>query len=91
MYLKMFFIGYDELIFVNLVLSSETNMKRCEGRHSKGDKAMQKSFTDAMNKMYKVFEPIEADEKNSANVEITAEMSREDVVEAILKKIKNFL
>ena len=81
----------DQVIFVALVLSKEANSKRCEGRHSKGDKEMQKTFIDAMNKIYQVFEPIEEDEKNSVNILITPEMSRENVVDDILNKIKIYL
>ena len=81
----------DQVIFVSLVLSKETNLKRCEARHSKGDREMQKSFVDAMEKLFKTFEPIEDDEKYSANVIIEPEMTRENVVDEILNQIKIFL
>ena len=81
----------DQVIFVSLVLSRETNIKRCEARHSKGDKEMQKSFLDAMTKMFETFEPIQKDEKKSVNVIIEPEMTRDNVVDEILNKIKIFL
>ena len=81
----------DQVIFVSLVLSRETNIKRIEARRLKGNRKMEKENLEAKIKLFEAFEPIEEDEEKSANVIIEPEMTRENVVDEILNKIKIYL
>ena len=80
----------DEVIFVTLSLSQEANRKRCELRHAGEDE----SVIDLMSKAFKLFEAVEAvqeDEDYSADVVITTEMTKLDVVDKVMNAIQIFL
>ena len=72
------------IVFLVLNLTKEGIDKRLLARHGNDDQA----GIDAANMMRNVFagfEPAGADEKNTYNVDIDADMSIEDVMNKILK------
>ena len=75
----------SNLIFVVLHMSKEDQVERIKGRH--GDEAM---FVDMLTKSYDVFEPAEDDEPNTISIQITKEMTRDDVADKILQKVKDY-
>ena len=72
----------SNLIFVVLHMSREEQYERIKARH--GD---EESFSDLLTKIYDVYEPATTDEPNSVNVVVTREMSRDEVVEEILRLV----
>ena len=81
---------WPQCIFVTLSLSAETNMKRVEARHSDGDEAFKKSVCEWLNNMFAAYEPAQPDEENAINIEIGPDMSKDDVIKEILKKVEVF-
>ena len=77
----------EEVIFVTLSLSQEANKKRCEVRHAGEDE----SVIEAMTKSFTLFEAVQGDEDNAADVVITPEMTKNDVVDNVLKAIQKYL
>merc|ERR1719189_3068624 len=75
----------SNLIFVVLHMSKEDQMTRIRNRH--GDETM---FIDMLANSYKVFEPATQDEPNAIAVDITKDMSRDDVVNKILEMVKDY-
>jgi len=75
----------SNLIFVVLHMSKEDQVERIKGRH--GDDAM---FVDMLTKSYDVFEPAEDDEPNTISIQVTKEMTRDDVADKILQKVKDY-
>lgn len=73
----------NDVIFVVLHMSREDQMKRVAKRH--GDE--QSSVVDWLKKLYDLFEPAAEDEENTIGIDVTNEMSREDVVQKILDKL----
>ena len=76
----------NEVIFVTLTLTEAGIRKRCEGRHNGNEEIVQGQM-----RISQMFEPIEKDEMNAINIDIMPEMSKIDVVETILEKVKPFL
>ena len=72
-----------ELIFVVLHMSKEDQKKRIVQRH--GDQAG--GINDWLIKLYDLYEPATEDEPNAINVVVTSDMSRDDVVQKILKML----
>jgi len=72
------------LIFLVLHMSREDQMDRIKTRH--GD---EESMSEMLTKLYDKYEPATEDEPNAIHVLITKEMSRDDVVEKILKLVNN--
>ena len=77
-----------QCIFITLSLSAETNMKRVEARHSDGDEAFKKMICEWLNNMFKAYEPAQPDEENAINIVIGPEMSKDDVIKEILKRVE---
>ena len=75
----------SNLIFVVLHMSKEDQLARIKNRH--GDEQM---FIDMLSNSYKVFEPATEDEPNAIAVDITKDMSRDDVVNKIIQSVKNY-
>ena len=69
-------------IFVVLNMSKEDQKDRLSKRHV-GDQ----SAVNWLSKMYDVFKPAEKDEEQAINIQITNNMSREEVVQKILDKL----
>lgn len=69
-----------ECIFVVLNMTKEDTMKRITARHGEGS-----SFNELLIKWYDFYEPATKDEENAIDVVVTSDMSREDVVQKILK------
>ena len=77
-------IGSDLYIFV-LNLTRESNLKRLTERHgAEHGKEMAKMF----EKIIKQYEPAEDDEVNTFNIEVTEEMTPDDVVEKAMSCLK---
>jgi len=71
-----------EVVFVLLRMSPEDLRKRVLARHHGEDGA-----ADFMNTLAKLFEPAQENEPRTVEVEITAEMTRAQVVNQIRRKI----
>ena len=80
----------SQCIFITLSLSAETNRKRVEARHSEGDETFKKMIIEMLNNMFKMYEPAQEGEENAINVVIGPDMSKDDVVKEILKKVQDF-
>ena len=64
-------------------MSREDQMKRVKQRHGEG----QESINDWLIKIYDLFEPLAEGEENAIGVDVTSDMTREDVVQKILEKL----
>ena len=73
----------DELVIVDLTMSKEERRERVLARHS-GDS----SSADISSLIASIMEPIEESERNAIEVKVTSAMSRDEVVEEILRRIK---
>ena len=73
-----------DVTFVTLTLKEDVLRKRLEARH--GD---QKGIADHFVSFMKQYEPAEEDEAQAFNVDLTASMTPEDVVEIVLQKLKS--
>jgi len=71
-----------ELVFVILNLSKEEQEDRAKGRHSQ-----QAEFAEFLSDAHEFFEPAAKDEPNTIEVEITRDLTREDVCKLILDKV----
>ena len=72
-----------DLIFIVLNMTVECQKERLVGRHGKGEES--KAAIDFMTKIHALYEPAGDDEENSFNINITNNMSREDVVQKVLE------
>ena len=72
----------DDVIFIILQLTPETNRKRLAGRH--GEEEMSGEFSKIFDSMTKMYEPAGKDEKNAFDVHITEEMTPDDVAQKVL-------
>ena len=70
-----------ELMFVVLNMTKEDQMKRIKQRHN-GEE--QGGVVDWLTKLYDLFEPATDDEENTYGLDVTTEMSREDVMKKVL-------
>ena len=76
-------IGPD-LYFMVMNLTRECHDQRLAHRYgSKSEKGAK--FADAMKRFYDLYEPAGDDEENAFNIDITEDMSIEDVIETVLK------
>ena len=73
------------LIFVVLHMSKEDQTARIKRRHGDTD-----GFTDIFSEIYSTFEPAGEDEPNAIHVLVTNDMTRDDVVEKILRLVKDY-
>jgi len=73
-----------ELIFVVLNMTKDCQLERLQGRH--GDSA-----GDVLTTMHALYEPAGEDEENSVNVTIEKGMSKDEVMNTVLDKIKPYL
>jgi len=69
----------DDVIFVVLNMTKECQNKRIEARHAGGGMNM-----DMMKKIFDLYEPAGEDERNAFNVNITEDMSPDDVIQEVL-------
>ena len=74
----------ENLIFMVLHMSQEDQMARIKGRHGDANAAM----NDTFEKMYHQYEPAADDEKNAIHCLITNDMTRDDVVQKIIRLLK---
>merc|ERR1711936_155803 len=72
----------SQLYLVNLVMSTEDRRKRVLDRHM-GDEGI----GDMMDHFEKLMDPTEEGEENTITVQVSAEMTREDVVHTVLKAV----
>ena len=75
----------SEIVFIMLQLPKEHYMKRFSKRHGEGGKAL----VEAIYKMNILIEPVEPDEENAYNINITEDMSPNDVVQKVLSIVEN--
>lgn len=73
----------DQLVIVSLTMSMEERRKRVLARHS-GDEAS----ADLMDHFATIMEPLEASEPNSVELEVTGDMTRDEVVHEILRRVQ---
>ena len=71
-----------DLVFIVLNMNQACQKKRVGARHGEG--AFGETMQEALSKMYQLYHPADEDEPNAVNVEITEDMSREDVLEKVL-------
>ena len=71
-----------ECVFIVLNMSSDCQKKRVMERHGDG---MNGDFLDLILKLASRYEPAGADEENAYNIDITEDMSRDDVIQKILE------
>jgi len=71
-----------DLVFVILNLSKDEQEDRAKGRHSG-----QAEFAEFLSDAHEFFEPAAEDEPNTIEVEITRDLTREDVRKQILDKV----
>ena len=76
----------DNLIFVVLHMSKEDQMARIVARHGDQDE----NLVEKMTKCHDVFEPAEDDEKRAIHCLITKDMTRDAVVEKIIRLLKDY-
>jgi len=74
----------ENLIFAVLHMSRDDQLARVKARHGEEFEALQ-----SFDKMYDMFEPAADDEPNAIHVLVTKEMTRDDVVEKILRLLKD--
>ena len=72
-----------DVIFVVLNMSKEDQMVRLMKRHGEAGA----SKIDLLTKMYDLFEPVAEDEENTISIQVTNDMSREEVVQKILDSL----
>ena len=75
-----------DCIFVTLTLSKETQKKRIFARHGGGEES--KVIIQKLITCLNAFELPEQDEKNTYNVDITEDMSPENVMDKVLKAVE---
>ena len=71
-------IGPD-LIFMVLNLTKECQSKRLENRHASDGDEVGAQMADMMKRFYDLYEPAGDDEENAFNIDITEEMSIEEM------------
>ena len=74
-----------DLVFIVLNLTKECQHQRIDRRHPGKEQEM---FRDILYKMFDAFEPAGEDEHNAYNVSINENMSKDDVMDAVLKTIE---
>ena len=72
-----------DVIFVILSLTQETQQKRVMERHGEGEEA--EGMITFLGNIFKLFEGPAEDEKNTLKVDITEEMTPEDVQKKVLE------
>ena len=75
----------DNFIFVVLHMSKEDQLARIRGRHGEEGGAL----NDMLTNVYDLYEPAADDEKNALHCLITKDMTRADVVDKILRLLKD--
>jgi len=75
----------SNLIFVVLHMSKGDQAARIKARH--GD---EETFVELLSSVYDKYEPATEDEPNAIHVLITKDMSRDDVVDKIIKMVDNY-
>ena len=74
----------ENLIFIVLHMSKEDQLSRLKARHG-DDESTLKQFST----IFDVFEPARNDEPNTIHIEVTKDMSRDEVVEKIIQSVTN--
>ena len=74
---------FPECIFVILTITKEFQKKRLLARHGDGKEG--EGIVNMLTDWYKYFEPLEEDEKNIVNIDITEDMAPKDVMKSVLK------
>merc|ERR1719347_1124165 len=72
-----------DLIFVHLEMSTEDRRARVLGRHQGHTDA-----ADLMDVVSKQMEPIEAEEPNTILLKVTKDMSKDDVLAEVLRRVE---
>ena len=75
-----------DLMFVVLHMTKENQDKRLKGRH--GDNEDAESLNDYPTNLHKIYVPATEDEPNSLDLQVTLEMTPEDVIAKILDSLK---
>ena len=72
--------------FIVLNMSKEDQDKRVRGRH--GDNEDASGVNDYLTELHKAYEPATEDESNALNIQVTPEMTPDDVIAKILDYLK---
>ena len=75
-----------DLIFVVLHMTKEDQDKRIKGRH--GDNEDAGGINDYLTNLHKIYEPAAEDESNALNIQVTPEMTPDDVIAKIFDSLK---
>ena len=75
----------SELVFIVMNMSADCQRKRIEGRHGK---AIGKEFVEILCKYAEMCEPAGDDEENAYNLDITEDMTKDDVMEKVYEIIQ---
>ena len=73
-------------MFVVLHMTKDNQDKRLKRRH--GDNEDAESLNDYLTNLHKIYEPATEDEPNSLDIQVTPEMTPEDVIAKILDSLK---
>ena len=73
------------LIFIVLHMTKEDQIARIKGRHGN-----EETFVNMLTKSYDIFEPADEDEPNCIPLVITKDMTRDDVVDKIIRLVKDY-
>jgi len=74
-----------DLLFVVLHMTKEDQEKWIRARHGEASEGM----NDYLSKAYDIYEPAAEDEPNTLGIRVTPEMTPDDVVNIIIKYLKN--
>merc|ERR1712026_211113 len=80
----------DQLIFVCLRLSKETNKKRVALRHAGSDEETLKGLEEYLNGIYDLYEDTQPGEENCVTVHIGPDDDKEAVTKNILKAVEEY-
>ena len=75
----------DDVVFIVLNMTKECLMKRLHERHA----GTGVNVAGLFEKMSKVYEPADEDEKNAFNIAITEDMSPDDVIEEVQRIVQD--
>ena len=76
-----------DCIFVCLSLTKETQMKRITARHGSGEAS--EGIVKMMNDIHGMYDKPTESEKDAFNIDITEEMSQDDVLKNVMKTLKD--
>ena len=80
----------DNVVFLVMNMTKKCQKERLKGRHGVGDSEdsdIGKEIQEGLERLYDSYEPAGEDEEGAYNVNITEDMSRDDVLKQVLDVI----